>query len=153
MVESSSHERARIKREERGAKKTAPKSDRSSRRLRRNLALAVIAAVLIAGVSIWLIALTSKSKSSPGLHDDFASCISQAGAYMYGTEWCVHCQNQKKLFGKSFSLINYIDCDRSTLACSNAGVTGYPTWIFKDGSRLSGSQSFTALSEKTGCLP
>lgn len=34
--------------------------------------------------------------------DDFAKCLTEKGAKMYGTSWCGHCKNQKALFGDSF---------------------------------------------------
>ena len=47
---------------------------------------------------------------------------------MYGAEWCSHCKNQKKLFGNSFQYVNYVDCDKNSKECKEAGISGYPTW-------------------------
>ena len=69
---------------------------------------------------------------------------------MYGTEWCSHCQNQKSLFGKSFKYINYIDCDRYSGECAEAGVEGYPTWAI-DGNSYSGEKPLYALASLSGC--
>ena len=60
--------------------------------------------------------------------DAFAQCLADKSVTMYGTEWCSHCKNQKKLFGSSFQYINYVDCDKNQQECSSAGVQGYPTW-------------------------
>jgi len=38
----------------------------------------------------------------PGAYDDFAECLNQKGAVMYGAYWCGHCKDQKKMFGNSF---------------------------------------------------
>ena len=38
-----------------------------------------------------------------------------------------------------------------TQACVPHNIEGYPTWIFADGSRLSGEVSMETLSEKTNC--
>lgn len=91
----------------------------------------------------------------PGKYDDFAKCLTEKGAKMYGTYWCPHCLNQKKSFGKSWEYINYIECattsGEQTEACIKAGIEGYPTWEFSDNSRNAGAMSFLELSQKTGC--
>ena len=74
--------------------------------------------VLVIGV-FFLISPSSAEKDDEELKlDNFAQCLTNANLTMYGTEWCSHCQNQKKLFGKSFKYINYIDCDRKSEICS-----------------------------------
>jgi thiol-disulfide isomerase/thioredoxin len=40
----------------------------------------------------------------------------------------------------------------SSEACMINSIKSYPTWIFADGSRVSGEQSFAALAAKTGCV-
>jgi glutaredoxin len=107
--------------------------------------------VIVALISYALMLQNSEKNAEPGQYDTFAKCISEKGAFMYGTDWCVHCQNQKKMFGKSFDFVNFVNCDKNSNACSAQGVTGYPTWIFADGSRVSGTQQFDELSQKTGC--
>ena len=67
-------------------------------------------------------------KAVQGQYDEFAKYLTEQGIKMYGTEWCPHCKNQKKLFGNSFQYINYTDCDKNRNECSIAGITGYPTW-------------------------
>jgi glutaredoxin len=104
--------------------------------------------ILLAVVSIVLTACSS----GPGAADPLAQCMTDNGAVMYGTEWCPHCANQKKLFDSSFRLVNYVDCDLNRQACNDAGVTGYPTWVFADGSRLSGTQQLYALAESSDCV-
>lgn len=81
----------------------------------------------------------------------FADCLTEKGAKMYGTEWCGHCKNQKKLFGNSFSNVDYTDCDKDKESCLKAGVEGYPTWVFSDGSKNPGTQELSKLAEKTNC--
>lgn len=93
---------------------------------------------------------------TPGNQDAFAQCIKDSGAKFYGAFWCSHCQAQKQAFGKSEKLLPYIECSTSdakgqTDVCKDAGVTSYPTWVFTDGSRLSGEQSHETLAEKTKC--
>lgn len=92
----------------------------------------------------------------PGELDVFAQCLAEKEAIFYGAFWCPHCQNQKKMFGKSADLLPYVECSTPNgrgqqQVCIDEEITGYPTWEFVDGSRLSGEISLTTLSEKTGC--
>ena len=88
--------------------------------------------------------------------ETFAKCLTEEGAKMFGAYWCPHCKDQKKAFGKSWQYVDYIECslpggNGQTQVCAEAGITGYPTWEFSDGSRRSGAVSFEALSSVTGC--
>lgn len=83
--------------------------------------------------------------------DEFAQCLTESGAVMYGTGWCGHCQNQKAAFGESFRYVQFVDCDESRDECLEAGVESYPTWVFADGTNVTGVASFDILSAKTGC--
>lgn len=92
-----------------------------------------------------------------GKYDVFAQCLKDQGAIFYGAFWCPHCQAQKKMFGSSAKLLPYVEC--STLdgksqvpACTEKNISGYPTWEFADGSRLSGEVPLSQLAEKTGCV-
>jgi glutaredoxin len=82
--------------------------------------------------------------------DGFATCLNEAGAVMYGTDWCPHCADQKKLFGDSFKKVNYVNCDFNEEACLRNRVTGYPTWVI-GGEGHSGVQSLETLASLTGC--
>ncbi|MFA6268328.1 MAG: hypothetical protein WCW13_04445 [archaeon] len=86
----------------------------------------------------------------------FAKCIKDSGAKFYGTFWCPHCIEQKKLFGSSVEYLPYVECStpdgKSELqVCIDAGIESYPTWVFADGSTAVGLQTFAQLSTKTGC--
>lgn len=88
---------------------------------------------------------------------EFATCLNDEGAMMYGTFWCAHCSKTKSLFSSSFKNVNYIECDprgddEQAEYCIEKKIEGYPTWEFKDGSRLAGELSLQILSEKTGCV-
>jgi len=89
--------------------------------------------------------------SQAGRLDDFARCLSNKGVVMYGAEWCAHCQNEKKAFGKSFQYVNYIECPKDPNKCLAVGIEGYPTWIFPDGRKLVGEQGVEKLSAESGC--
>jgi len=83
-------------------------------------------------------------------YDGFATCLSEAGATMYGTEWCGHCKDQKEMFGDSFDKVNFVDCDFQRDVCLIAGVNGYPTWKI-NGQNYEGAQPLEKLAELTGC--
>jgi hypothetical protein len=77
---------------------------------------------------------------------------------MYGAYWCPHCARQKQAFGtKAWSKVEYVECaipgNRAgqTEACKNKNITGYPTWIFGDESRMSGEVPLLDLARKAGC--
>ncbi len=95
------------------------------------------------------------SAAATSIYDSFAQCITDAGAKFYGTFWCSHCKAQKELF-KNSKKLPYTECSTPNgqaqlPVCLDAGIEGYPTWVFADGSRLSGEQSFEKLAEKTSC--
>lgn len=103
------------------------------------------------------ILLTGCSDSVGDKYVSFAKCVTEKGATMYGAYWCPHCANQKEMFGQlGFAEINYVECDpRGADAkpelCLKNKITGYPTWIFADGSRLEGEIPLKNMAEKTGC--
>ena len=96
------------------------------------------------------IAGCSNNTNDPKNLDSFAQCLTEKGAKMYGTEWCSHCQNQKKAFGESFQYIDFVDCDDERNTCLSAGVRGYPTWII-NGELMPGKQEFHKLAAATKC--
>jgi len=86
---------------------------------------------------------------------ELAKCLSEKNATMYGAFWCPHCLEQKNMFGKSFELINYVECStpdkQQTLYCSSRDIKGYPTWEFADGKRQSGYLGKDLLKQLSGC--
>ncbi len=82
-----------------------------------------------------------------------AQCLTEKWAKMYGTTRCSHCNAQKEMFGyNAFLSVAFVDCDKNTNACGLAGVTGYPTWVFSDGTRLEGEQPLATLAQSAGCV-
>ena len=106
--------------------------------------------LLLLFIAVTFLILAGCSRQ-PAEYDDFAACLTEKGARMYGTEWCPYCKEQKSSFAGSFDLVNYTDCGNNLVACQTAGVEGYPTWIFADGTKLSGKQSLRVLADKTDC--
>lgn len=86
-----------------------------------------------------------------------AECLTASGARLYGASWCPHCQNQKAAFGEASGSIVYVECADETsgtgqsAACAEAEITNYPTWIFGDGTRVTGQRQFWELARKSGC--
>ncbi|MBI2023751.1 hypothetical protein HYT01_04300 [Candidatus Giovannonibacteria bacterium] len=116
--------------------------------------IAVLAVVFVFGVG--LLNQLREKETAPGKLDEFAKCLESKQIFFYGAFWCPHCQNQKKMFGSSTKYLPYIECSaldgKSQLpVCKAANITGYPTWVFADGSRESGEVPLEKLAEKSGC--
>jgi len=113
--------------------------------------------ILILTVGVTAFFQSNQAPEGPGKYDSFAMCLQEKGATFYGAFWCPHCQDQKKLFGKSAKLLPYVECSTpdgngSTQICKDKNINGYPTWEFADESRLDGEVPVNTLSEKTGCV-
>ncbi len=114
---------------------------------------------ILAGVAVVLIVAAVFLNSGPeeqGKYDEFAKCLEEKGAVFYGAYWCPHCQDQKRMFGKSASKLPYVECSLpggkgQTKECEDAGIEAYPTWVFADGTRQVGVMDVEELAEKTGC--
>ena len=111
----------------------------------------VVLALIIAGVGTSL-----TLNSGPGKLDGFAQCIKDSGTIYYGAFWCPHCQATNKMFGKSKALLPYVECSTpdgqsQTQICKDKGINGYPTWVFPDGSVLTGERTLQELADKTAC--
>ena len=91
-------------------------------------------------------------------YDNFARCLKERGAKMYGAYWCPHCQDQKKMFKASFEYAPYVECGvqgdlkAQTQECKDAGVQHYPTWQFPPlGERFDRVFELQELIERTVC--
>lgn len=114
------------------------------------LVLGTIATVIVRGGG-------GAASNGPGKYDEFATCLKDKGAIFYGAFWCPHCQAEKKLFGSSAKLLPYVECSTAdangqTQICIDKGIKSYPTWIFADGSQLTGEIPLEQLAEKTSCV-
>lgn len=112
----------------------------------------VLVVVVVVGAGLYFGLKTEKS----GKLDVFAQCLKTSGAQFYGTFWCTHCQNQKKMFGTSSQYLPYVECStpdgsEQLQVCKDKGIEGYPTWVFADETRLSGELPLATLAEKTSC--
>lgn len=110
----------------------------------------ILFAIVVAAIgSAYFLIL--RSREAEGRYDWFAQCLAEKEVTMYGAAWCAHCQNEKKLFGKSFKYVPYVECPDDPKLCIEKGVTGYPTWIFPDGKKLAGEQGLEKLAAESQC--
>lgn len=112
--------------------------------------------VLLTGILMPALLFTGCSNTEKVVYDSFAKCLTESGFTMYGAFWCPHCADQKEMFGDAFQYIDYVECDPRDEAgqpelCLEKGVESYPTWIYKDGRKWEGVQSFDALGEVAKC--
>lgn len=111
----------------------------------------VVVVVIIGGFGLY-----SSVKPQSSNLDGFAQCLKDSGAKFYGAFWCPHCQAQKKAFGSSEKYLPYIECSNpdntQTQICIDNKIESYPTWVFADGSSLSGEIPLNTLAEKTQCV-
>jgi len=97
--------------------------------------------------------IVAKIENGP---DSFAKCLTKNNFKMYGAYWCSYCAAQKELFGNSFQYITYVECAEEdnpreqTIACQNAGISGYPT-LEINGVKYPGGQTLEKISELSGC--
>ena len=120
--------------------------------MKKSTILWILGLVIIFAGVVWLI----RTPGKPGKLDTFAVCLKDSGAIFYGAFWCPHCQNQKAMFGSSARLLPYTECSTpdgkgQLKVCDDAGVTGYPTWKFSNGTVETGEVALARLSELTSC--
>lgn len=112
----------------------------------------IIGTVVVVGALVSLLVVQAQK---PGKYDNLAQCISDSGAKFYGAWWCPHCQATKAMFGKSAAKLPYVECStpdrKTTQECIDNNIQGYPTWVFTDGTRLSGERTMEELAAKTSC--
>ena len=104
--------------------------------------LVVGSCIGIVVIFVAIFAFSSYAKASP--YDNFAQCLSDKGAVMYGADWCKFTQGQKAMFGNSIKYVDYQDFTKGP----NIKIT--PTWII-NGERYEKAQSIDRLSTLTGC--
>ncbi len=113
----------------------------------KRVGLAIIFVVVVLSTVFFL----PKDSGKYGNLDEFARCLGEKGAVMYGAYWCGHCQNQKKAFGQSFRHIKYVECTEDPKSCELAGIEGYPTWKIAS-TTIVGEVPLERLAEVSGCV-
>ena len=102
-------------------------------------------AVVIGVIILTIAAYSVYSINKPGLYDNFAKCLTDKGAVMYGAMgWCKFTQGQKAMFGKSFKYVNYHEFQELP------GIKKTPTWVI-NGAWYENAQSFEKLAALTDC--
>jgi len=101
--------------------------------------VSMVAALVIAGIGVGFI-----NANKPGPLDDFAKCLTEKGAIMYGAPLCKYTAGQKAMFGNSMRLIDYRDFTKDP----NVKIT--PTWLI-NGAYYQNVQTFDGLADLTGC--
>lgn len=117
----------------------------------------IIGVVLVVSIIALLGWARSHKEPTTSIYDTFTQCVADSGAIFYGAFWCPHCIDQKTEVGTAAAYYPYVECstpDRhgQLPECQEAGITGYPTWEFADGSRESGHVPLEILAAKTGCI-
>lgn len=121
----------------------------------------LVIGLLILGTVATVLLQSKSTPTGPGKYDAFAQCIVSKGAKFYGAFWCPHCQAQEKDFQMTRQALENInlytecstpDASGQTQICKDKGIKGYPTWIFADGSQLSGEIPLQQLADKTSCV-
>ena len=99
----------------------------------------IIFVLIIGGIGFSYI-----NSKKPGQLDDFAKCLTEKEAVMYGASLCQYTAAQKRMFGNSMRFINYKDFSE------NPEVKTTPTW-FINGQKYEKTQSLDRLAAVTGC--
>lgn len=110
----------------------------------------IIVVILVLSAGTWFV-LRNRILPPAANLDTFAQCLAQKAVTMYGAYWCSVCKEEKKAFGDSFRFVSYVECTAEPQKCLDAGIKGYPTWIFPDGGKFEGKQGIEKLSQESGC--
>ncbi|MBS3101950.1 hypothetical protein J4458_00705 [Candidatus Woesearchaeota archaeon] len=133
-------EQSRLEFEQKKHKETQEQQAAKSKKTRVYIIIAIVFSILIVFIGAYAFINAKK----PGSYDNFAKCLTEKGAVMYGASFCQYSSAQKGMFGKSFKFINYKDFSE------NPDVRITPTWEI-NGRLVERVQSFDRLSELTGC--
>lgn len=119
----------------------------------------IVVLILVAAV-IGGVLIINKVNDKPSKYAPLAQCLADKGVKFYGAFWCPHCQAQEKEFQMSRQALEktglYKECSTAdgqgtTQICKDAKIESYPTWVFPDGTRLSGETPLKDLAAKGNC--
>jgi len=111
----------------------------------------MIKKILILMVLISALFIFGCGEETPENLKEFATCLSDNGARMFGSATCPHCIDQKELFAGAFKYVDYTECSIQQKKCADEGIKYLPTWKFADGTVVTGLKTFSFLADKTGC--
>lgn len=84
----------------------------------------------------------------------FAKALTTAGVKFYGAAWCPACTEQKRLFEDGAQFLPFIEVTNADRTLNEIGeandIEVFPTWVFPDGTRLTGVQTLSDLSQRSG---
>ncbi|MDD4803619.1 MAG: hypothetical protein PHN69_00380 [Candidatus Pacebacteria bacterium] len=113
---------------------------------KENKIILAVTVVVIIGIIAFIFAKNTDNIVS-NKYDEFAKCITEKEAVMYGAESCSHCKAQKAVLGDSFKYINYIECPDNINFCLERGIEGYPTWLIGTSTKIEGFDKNTTMQE------
>ena len=127
-------------------KKASHGNEKGAKKSRKGYVLAslLILALLILSYTFYIRA------QMPGRYDDFAKCLAEKGAVIYGNDACQYTARELNFFGNSMRYLNYVKCAENKGLCDAKGVKITPTWGI-DGKTYEGVQSLQKLAELSGC--
>jgi Zn ribbon nucleic-acid-binding protein len=124
----------------------------------RNFMIVAAVVVIGAGLAMFLVSLADRQTSPEALaKEQLAQCLTSKGFRMYGAYWCGHCNEQKKMFGKAVSQVDYVECavrgnpQQQVPECQEAAIESYPTWTYGDDQRIPGLVPLEQLATIAGC--
>ncbi len=88
--------------------------------------------------------------NKPGQYDNFAKCLTEKGAVVYGNDYCQYTVKQLNFFGKSKKYLNYVKCSDNEKLCDEKGIQTTPTWEI-NGEMYVQIQTFERLAAVSGC--
>lgn len=84
----------------------------------------------------------------------FAKDLADAGVVFYGAHWCPACTLQKERFADGKDNLPFVEVTNPDRTLNSIGqaedIQVFPTWVFPDGSRLTGDTDLETLSTRSG---
>lgn len=111
----------------------------------------ILITLIVVASTLLLLSCASNGTGEESNVESLAKCLTDSGAELYGAYWCPHCVQQKDLFGEAAEFLPYVECTDEQEKCAGAGIQGYPTWKFGDGTSAVGGQTLDRLAELSGC--
>ena len=116
----------------------------------------IIGVIIVVLAIIGFLIFSAANKKPVGGLDVFTQCLKKQGVIFYGAFWCPHCQRQKSLFAGAAKDLPYVECSTpdgqgQLSICVQNNIHIYPTWVFTDGSRLTGETPLDQLASKANC--
>ena len=135
-VESIRHENQKV---ESNTEKTIIEKPKNNKKILIISIVSIVFVLIVGGISFSYI-----NTLKPGALDDFAQCLTEKGAIMYGATSCQYSHAQQGMFGNSKK---YLDIRNFN---EDPNVRTTPTWLI-NGEYYPNVQTFDRLASLTGC--